>query len=206
MLRKFIAIFIFLFISHSYIYSQSNKINFLFSNSVGYDFSKSAPTFFINLSTEIDEGVFAGLRAGIYAFDKDLDEAAYDIVNPIYQSMPPNSSGYGVFPIPKQAPSYIAAFQGSYTFIKNTSVNFSFGARFYQDKIYETSISFYKPPNSNSLPLIKINLFSGANLISTKDIIKAYYSLGVDFSLNSFRLGVFADNIFSFGINIGKEF
>jgi len=120
--------------------------------------------------------------------------------------MPPGSSGYGVFPILKQASSYIAAFHGAYSFHKKFSVNFSFGARFYQDKIYETTISLYKPPNSNSLPLIKISLASDANLISTKDIIKAYYSLGIDYRLNSFRLGVFADNIFSFGFNIGKEF
>ena len=205
MVRKFILIFTFLFISHSYIYSQSNKINFLFSNSAGYDFSKSAPTFYINLSTEIDEGVYVGLRGGIFAYDENIDDIAYNIINPIYQSLPPGF-GYGTFPILKQAPSYITAFHGVYTFTDRFSANFSFGARFYQDKNYEASISFSKPTSNSILPPIKLSLNSGVNLISTKDIIKAYYSLGVDYHYYSFRLGVFADNIFSFGINIGKEF
>lgn len=206
MYQKIIITFLIVFIPFSFSLSQTNRIDFLFSNSIGYDFDKSAPTFYINFSTEIDKGVFVGLRAGVFAFDENIDDIAYSIIYPIYQSMPSGSSGYGVFPIPKQAPSYIAAFHGVYSFHEKISVNLSFGARFYQDKNYEASISFSKPSYNSTLPPIKLSLNSNVDLISSKDIIKAYYSLGVDYHLSSFRLGVFADNIFSFGINIGKEF
>jgi hypothetical protein len=44
------------------------------------------------------------------------------------------------------------------------------------------------------------------NLWRKKDILRGYISAGLDYNINSFLIGIYADNIFSAGINLGKEF
>jgi len=205
MSRKIIFTFLIVFIPFSFSFPQTNKIDFLFSNSIGYDFDKSTPTFYVNLSTEIDKGVFVGLRAGVYALDENIDDMIYDAIYPGYQSLPAGYY-YRFIRFSKQTPAYIAGLYGTYSFHDKLSVNFSVGAKYYHDKIYTADVYFSKPTLNYPLQPIKIPINSNVSLDETKNIIKAYYSLGVDYHLSSFRLGVFADNIFSLGINIGKEF
>jgi hypothetical protein len=187
--------------------SQPNQNKYSFSISSGYGFSEKKPVVYFNLNYFPSKEFYAGIRAGCYTYSESIDEAATRVIGDFFkEEMPGNYSVYPYFA--KQNPTYVAALNGGYKAGSRLTLNFSLGVRYYQDYYFTASnIMFKKSYMGQPPPEIKLTKRDNdPNLWRKKDILRGYISAGLDYNINSFLIGIYADNIFSAGINLGKEF
>ena len=176
------------------------------SNSIGFAPDKSKPVFYVTLSTSHDNHWFYGLKGGVYTYEKDLDEA----VNEFLQTLGPLQAGtytvIGEFATTKSL-TYIGALYSSFRLNYYLLLDASFGFQYYKDNTYQGTLNFSIPTNGTPPPQGTITPDMPFYITNSKDIVKAYYSLGANYKIADFtHLGVFADNIYSFGVNISISF
>jgi hypothetical protein len=185
---------------------SSTKNDWYITNSIGYAPEESKPVFYVTLQTTHDNKIFYGLRGGVYIHHKDLDEA----VNEFLQSLGPLNAGqYSVMGnfATTRTPTYIGALSGGYNLNYYFTIDASFGFKYYRDDTYYGEINFSVPANGTPLPEGSVTPGMPFYIVESKDIVKAYYSLGMNYRVgNLTRIGVFADNIYSFGANFSIEF
>jgi hypothetical protein len=174
-------------------------------HSIGVALEESKPVFLVTLSTTSDYRVYYGLKGGVYNHQKDLDKA----VNEFLQSLGPfNAGAYeisGNFATTR-TPTFVGALYGSYNLNHKFFLNGSFGFQYYTEETYFGELSFEIATSGSPPPNVTITPDASFYISNIKDVIKAYYSLGVDYNTGEYKLGIYGDNLFSFGINIGIGF
>ncbi len=211
LMSKKIFLIIFSFFIVRTIFPQSvpvdNKKNkFNISNYIGFAPSQSEVTFYIGTSGKVIDKIAVGLKGGIYNYDITIDEASSAIFEKIYYATYSNPGFYTAIgvPIVKQNFTYAGSITGEYFFKKNLSVEFSAGLKYYLQKSYTSTLDWTVP--YEYAPISDDYTFSNIGIVEEKDIYKAYYSAGFNYTVNNFKMGIFGDNIYSFGANIGILF
>jgi hypothetical protein len=176
------------------------------SNSFGFAPKESKPVFYVTISTSNDNHWFYGLKGGVYSYEKDLDEA----VNEFLQTLGPLQAGTytisGDFATTRSL-TYIGALYGSYRLSYYFLVDASFGFQYYKDDTYRGTVSFGIPTSGTPPPHGTITPDMPFYVTHSKDIVKAYYCLGMNYKIGDFTyLGIFADNIYSVGVNLLIDF
>ena len=192
----------------SVLLSQPLQNRYSFNISSGYGFSEKKPVVYFNLNYYPANEFFFGIKAGCYTYSEGLDEAASRVIGDIFNEVSPGIYSINPVSIAKQNPTYVAALNGGYKAGSNIVLNFSLGVKYYQDYFFSADyITFTKSYMGQPPPEIKLTLKDNDHyLFRKKDILRGYVSAGIDYRINSFLIGVYADNIISAGINIGKEF
>lgn len=175
--------------------------NYIFSNSAGLNFDRSRPTLYLNVFRHIKKNFFIGIRAGIYNGKENIDSVMYKMF--VKESIINNPGFYEVRAsnIPVEGNVWILGIQSLYNVTKKISGTVTLGMK-------NTRVKSYKQVTAqieNSGQSISFN-YSLGDSYEKKNIAKLYYSAGFDYYFGSFQLGVFADNIFSAGINAGITF
>jgi len=175
------------------------------THSIGFSPEESEPVFYVAVSKKITNSLYLGLKGGVYTFEADLDRAVNDTI----QSHAPYPSP-GTFTLTTdyitQGPSYIGAIYSTYELSKSFSVNGSAGIRFYSEKRWDGEVSFSIPSSNYTPPEFTVTPNMNLRILNRESIIKPYFSLGANYRTGKFEIGVFADNILSFGINLGMGF
>lgn len=186
--------------------AQPSRNKYSFSVSSGYAFEEKKPVVYFNLNYHPIKDFFVGLKAGCYAYDESVDEVVTRLVADMFSSLQPGT--YIFFPhFKKQTSTYITALNSGYRVNDKFTVNFSLGVKYYRDFFYEADfVKFTKSYQGQVPPNVTITPDSYVYMEKKKDILKGYISAGLDYKIKSYSFGIFADNIFSAGINIGKEF
>ena len=212
---KFLVLILFLLIESAFAqnYSDANKIksssnNFNISNYAGFAPSESKATFYIGANWKINSILGIGLKGGIYNYNISLNEGLNTAFAPLYYASVSNPGFYETrnFPFTNQNYTYVGALTGKYFFKNNLSFEFSAGMKYYLQKIYTANIDWSVPTPDAPIPELEIYPYSPVYFNSQKEIIKAYYSLGCNYKINNFNLGVFGDNVYSFGMIAGVSF
>lgn len=184
---------------------RGNAIDWYISHSIGYSPDESKPVFLISLTTTNNYSIHYGLKGGVYNYSVNLNEA----VNGFLQSLGPLNAGFytvqGLFAVTR-SPTYIGALTGSYDYNRRFFLNAAFGFKYYSEDTYMGEISFDVVQNGSSAPQVNVTPLAPFQIYQTKDVIRAYYSLGVDYHIGGYRFGLYCDNIYSFGFNIGVGF
>ena len=178
--------------------------NWYISHSAGLAPEESEGTFYVSISTRVGHGLFLGLRGGIYTFQSPLDSAVNDTI----RSYGPYSASYYSYrgEFVTQGPSYIGALFGSYHITNNFSLSGSAGVRVYSEDTWEGLLGFYVTNYTTNYSFGPVDPRNSLRIISSENVIKPYFSIGADYKTGKFLIGVFGDNVFSFGANIGIGF
>lgn len=175
------------------------------THSIGFAPEESEPVFYVAVSKKVTKSLFLGLKGGVYTFEADLDRAVNDTI----QTHAPYPSP-GTFTLTTdyitQGLSYIGAIHSTYELSKSFSVNGSAGIRLYSEKRWDGEVSFSIPSSNYTPPELNVTPSMNLRMLSSESIIKPYFSLGANYRTEKFEFGVFADNILSFGINLGMGF
>ena len=195
-----------LFLSSSFLFSQSFQNKYSFGISSGYGFEEKKPVVYFNLNYYPVKEFYVGIKAGCYTYNESIDEAASRVIANYFPQLPVGTfEAYLRFK--KQNPTYVAALNGGYILNDRIKLNLSLGVKYYSDCFYSASyIRYTKSYMGQNPPEIKITHANDPHMLYKKDILHGYISAGLDYKINSYSIGIFADNIFSAGINLGKEF
>ena len=174
------------------------------SHSIGFAPDESMPAFFVNVATKVSTRLYLGLRAGIYTYENSLDS----VVNDTIRAHAPYLAGNYIFKTDfvTQGPSYITAIFGSYSISKNFYLQGSAGLRFYSEDTWSGEFGFSSPANNYYPPPVLVTPNLNFSITSSETKLKPYFSLGADYKSGRFLVGVYGDNLFSFGINLGIGF
>jgi len=184
--------------------AYDNLYRFMITNSFGYNTDHSKPVFYISINRYVKQNFYLGLKAGVLNyFTKAIDELKYALM-PYYYNKPAGQYEINGLPFETTGLSYVLSLQPTYFLNKNISVNIGAGIRTYSNTAYSTFITFSK--SSQNQPLVLYNLGYVDKNTASRNIIKAYYSVGIDYHIDRLILGVYGDNLFSFGINTGIKF
>lgn len=175
------------------------------THSIGFAPEESEPVFYVAVSKKITNALYLGLKGGIYTFEADLDRAVNDTIQS-YAPYPSQGTFVLIADYVTRGPSYIGAMYASYELSKNISITGSGGIRIYSEDRWNGQIAFSISSNNNTPPEVTIFPFMNFRKISTESILKPYFSLGVNYRTGKFEIGLFADNILSFGVNLGMGF
>ncbi|MDD5362048.1 MAG: hypothetical protein PHN88_07940 [Ignavibacteria bacterium] len=192
---------------YSLSYGQIASPKFQLSNSAGFGFKESRPAFYVGVSTEISKDFFLGIKGGIYGYDENRLDRIYDEINKVYSGLSAGTYIFGFSGFPVQHSTYVAALYGTYNLSNKLSLDASFGVKYYRDfRYYNFDVFFSKPSGSTVLNKSDLTIDDTYMSLLKKDILRPYYSLGVNYRIKSYSIGIFADNIISLGLNLGKEF
>lgn len=180
--------------------TSKDKPNYVFSNSIGKNFKKSNPTYYLSILKKFKANFFLGLRAGLDNHKIDPGSYLYSlfVTNEII-----NNAGYYHIRgqnLSVEGTPYILALQTEFQITGKWSVNLSAGIKDTPLKKYEEVEATIVNTGTSLTYSYSLGNYSKENKIKT------YYSGGIDYNFGKFRLGVFADNIFSAGINTGVSF
>jgi hypothetical protein len=134
-----------------------------------------------------------------------LNDILFDNINEYYYKLSPGTYSLDTV-LTKQTTTYVTALYLAYSFIKNIEFNAAIGVKFYMDQTFSINDYHFNKPNNSTPELEKINFTNEPEMLESKDIIKGYFAFGINYNYKSFLLGIYADNLYSIGINLGKEF
>lgn len=175
--------------------------SYIFSNSIGLNFEKSKPTLYLNILRRLNDKFFIGIRGGIYNSKENIDSMIYKLFDTKYIINNPGFYETRVSNFPIKSSVWVLGIQSLYMITKNFSGTFTLGIKNTPVKHYKEVRAFIENPDHS------ISFFySLGDIYEKKNIAKLYYSAGFDYYYKSFQIGVFADNIFSAGINAGITF
>jgi hypothetical protein len=177
--------------------------SFTISNSFGLNFDKSKPAFYIDFSKKLGSKFSIGLRAGVYAYHQNIQEEAYEMIKELFKESNPGLYLVEFQRINVQGMTKVFSISSSYRFLRSISAGVCFGIKLYTTDFYRGVFSFSKPDYEYPL-YYSVNEITPAS--ESKKTIKAYYSAGVDYHVGRFEFGVYGDNIYSLGINLGISF
>jgi len=206
-MTKRILIFLILFLlSCGLINSQSKNKNLELGFTTGLDFEKKKPVVVINFGADFFEKFTFGIKMGARVYEDDLNELLYNEILKIYPNL--NVGYYSIdAELIKQTTNYITALYSTYKINSSFGIIGAMGVRFYQDKKYNINdFQFDKYGMTAPLQINKILYTNEPTLLSKKNILKGYFSIGINYNYKSYLFGITADNIYSIGINLGKEF
>lgn len=175
------------------------------SHSIGFAPEESEPVFYVSVSKKITNVLHLGLKGGVYTFEADLDRAVNDTIQS-YAPYPSQGTFVLIADYVTQGPTYVGALYALYDLSKNISITGSGGIRIYSEDRWNGQIAFSISSNNNTPPEVTIFPFMNFRKISTESILKPYFSLGANYRTGKFEIGFFADNILSFGVNLGMGF
>jgi len=139
-------------------------------------------------------------------YEDDLNDLLFKQINEIYPLLYQGFYTRDAI-LTKQTPAYITALYSAYSFIENFEFNAAVGVKFYKNQTFSINDYHFSKPYMNSIPdLDKINFTNEPKMLNSKNIIKGYFSIGINYNLKSFLVGFNADNLYSIGLNFGKEF
>jgi len=206
-MTKRILIFLILsFLSCGLINSQSKNKNLELGFTTGIDFEKKKSVILINFGADIIEKFTFGIKMGARVYEDDLNELLYNEILKIYPNLRQGIYRRDV-ELNKQTTNYITALYSTYKINNSFGITGAIGVRFYRDKKYSIKdFYFYKTGMTDPLQINKIQYTNEPTLLSKKNILKGYFSIGINYNYKSYLFGITADNIYSIGINLGKEF
>jgi len=175
--------------------------NYIFSNSVGLNFEKSKPTLYLNILSRLNDKFFIGIRGGIYNSKENIDSIMYKLFVKEHMIINPGFYEARASNVPVEGNVWVLGIQSLYKITKNVSGTFTLGVKNTPVKYYKEVRAFIENPDHS----ISFS-YSLGDSYEKKNIAKLYYSAGFDYYFKSFQIGVFADNIFSAGINTGITF
>lgn len=184
--------------------SKNNKLELGFTT--GLDFEKKKPVVVINFGADLIKKFTFGIKVGARVYEDDLNELLYNEILKIYPDLRQGIYRRDV-ELNKQTTNYITALYSTYKINNSLGITGSMGVRLYQDKKYSIKdFYFYKTGMTDPLQINKILYTNEPTLLNKKNILKGYFSIGINYNYKSYLLGITADNIYSIGINLGKEF
>ena len=181
---------------------------FNITNYLGIAPSESEVTFYVGATAKLSKSIAVGLKGGVYNYGIDINEGLTAAYDPVYYETNANVGIYNVADLPfnVQNLTYIGALTGEYFYKNNLSFEFSAGIKYYLQKTYLANIEWAVPYPNAPPPKIKVTPDYDIKLNESKEIIKAYYFIGVNYTINYFNIGVFGDNVYSVGVNAGVSF
>ncbi len=103
--------------------------------------------------------------------------------------------------VPVEGNMWVLGIQSLYKITENISGTVTLGVKTIPVRSYKQVVAQIE----NSGQAISFD-YSLSDTYENKNIVKMYYSAGLDYNFDSFQLGLFVDNIFSAGINAGIAF
>lgn len=189
----------------SSLYAQVREPQYNISNSTGYGFDKKEPTYYMSFSRKVNDKFSAGLMGGIYNYNERVLDVVQNHLNAFYSDLPAGQYEVTFNDFPVAGVTYITSVKFDYQFVRKIQLSASIGMKIYKQNRYNWTVRFQKA-SQNHLPELNDNSLNGLELSDSKDITRMYYSLGIDYSIGRFNIGVFGDNIYSAGITAGVSF
>lgn len=182
--------------------SGDDQYDYIITNSLGMNFDKSRPTLYLNIFRRLNQKIFLGVRGGIYNNKEDIDSLIYNTIidkNRIYSPGFYETIGSNIL---VEGNVHVIAIHGLYLITENISGIITAGIKIMPVRTYE-SIHAEFTVSENSISSFNYNLSKD---YTKKNVSKLYCSAGVNYNINLFHVGVFADNMFSGGITAGFSF
>ena len=184
----------------------TNSKCFNISNSIGYSFSKSKPTFYVSFSKMINNKMGIGVKVGVLNYSEKIKDEVFSIISADYPNLESGFYTINFGAVPVSELTYISSMQGTYLVEENISANFNIGIKMFTSNKYST-MAFFSKPSNNSPPITEDEIsLNYSSIVDSKNVIRMYYSAGLDYHFGQFNLGVFGDNIYSVGVNAGVSF
>jgi hypothetical protein len=208
MLKIFCISVLLLFFSPVLLVSQVNErripdYNYEISNSSGLNFDNAKPVFYLNILRKSNDKFSVGLKGGVYTYIEKIETKLHDDYLPVYKTLRPGYYYMQYNDLMVNGITYIAAITVKYKITGAFSAGFSAGAKNYKSTGYFAGFYFAKAGDNYSFDVSISKLRENGK---SKNITKAYYALNVDYKLGRFTLGLYGDNIYSFGYTLGILF
>src|SRR4030095_2106157 len=149
-----------------------------------------------------------GIKGGIYNFSENTAGKIIDtFIAPIYPSLNVGRYQISIEKMTVQGTTYAGAIGGVYKIPSaNILLRADIGIKLYKENNYSLTVQFDKPTQNQSVPKRKEVYLGDLKPYEVNTVIKPYFSAGIDYTLGLINFGVYADNIYSAGLNIGVSF
>jgi len=205
---KIIVLFI-IFLSNCSFSQQANNIypRYNITQSIGAGFKEHELAFYLSVSRSVNKNFYLGIKGGVYNFSENTVNKIIDtFITPIYPQL--NIGRYEIYinNLTIQGTTYVGSFYAGFSGYKNYLLYASVGIKIHKESDYSLRVLFDKYTQNEPVPKPEYLYFNDLKPTETRTVIKPYFSIGADYCLGFINLGIYADNIYSAGLNIGVSF
>jgi hypothetical protein len=177
------------------------------THSIGAGFKEHELTFYLSVSRLVSKDFSFGLKGGIYDYSENtVDKIIDTFIAPMYSQLNPGHYTIQIDKMTVQGNTYIGSFYCGYRGLSDIIISAGVGFKYYMQSNYSLSLEFDKAKANSPAPKPSDLYTDELEPYEVNRFFKPYFSLGFDYALGLINLGVYADNIYSAGINIGVSF
>lgn len=185
---------------------KNDNFDFQVSQNISYGFDEGDISYQLGFWRIFPGNFSIGVRAGFFNNGVEIEKALNNYLESDFSNLPIGSYSLTIFSLPKENGTFLSSINLELSLIKEVSIAAGFGLRYQTYDFYMGEVNFQVPTNNYTPTATSQQASQFTKTNKFKDIIKAYYSLGFNYNIDRYSIGVYGDNLFSSGLSLTFKF